>query len=107
MPTIATHVWRPSSARTIVLDSFVPVPRGTTAAAAPPLSWPVKDPADILDYQFDIAPALVGNDGDSIATLDVLITPSTPGDLVLQRSAVDGASAVLWFASGRAGTTYT
>ncbi len=58
MPTAASHVWRPSSARAVVLDSFVPVPRGSTAATPRPLAWPVKDPADVLDYLFDISAAL-------------------------------------------------
>ena len=48
----------PVPARTITLDAFVPVPRGSAAhgsgAALP--SWPLKDPNDLLDYQFDIAP---------------------------------------------------
>ena len=47
------------------------------------MNWPTKDPIDILDYQFDISPALIGNDGDAIATLDVTIEPAQPGDLTL------------------------
>lgn len=94
MPTTASHVWRPSAARTITLDAFIPVPRGTTATAPSPLSWPLKDPGDLLDYQFDIAPALIGNDGDAIATLDIAISPSNPGDLALTATAADGTRAV-------------
>ena len=104
--TPATHIWRPSVARLLVLDSFVPVPRGTIAAALPPLQWPAKDPLDVLDYQFDIAPALAGNRGEAISTLDVGITPSAPGDLWLSSAAADGVRAVLWLAGGQAGTTY-
>ena len=107
MPTIATHVWRPSSARRLLLDAFIPVGRGTTAVAPPMLAWPAKDPGDILDYQLDISPALVGNDGDNISTLDVQITPSLPGDLILMSAAADGTSAVLWFAAGQPNTTYS
>jgi hypothetical protein len=107
MPTTATHVWRPSSARVLLLDSFVPVPRGSVAVALPPLSWPAKDPADVLDYQFDISAALVGNDGDAIASLDVTISPDAPGDLTVTASSADGAAAVLWLAGGQSGTTYT
>src|SRR4051812_6374364 len=81
MATTANHVWRPSASRTLVLDGFVPGPRGLPARKPGPMRWPAKDPADVLDYQFDIAPALSGNDGDAIATLDVIITPSDPGDL--------------------------
>ncbi len=107
MPTTASHVWRPSAARTITLDAFIPVPRGTTATVPSPLSWPLKDPADLLDYQFDIAPALIGNDGDAIATLDIAIIPSNSGDLALTATAADGTRAVLWLSGGIPGTTYT
>ena len=106
MPTPATHIWKPSTARTVVLDAFVPVPRGSSAVAPPPLNWPTKDPIDVLDYRLDIAPALVGNDEDSIATLDVSIAPSNPGDLALNSVTADGCSAVLWLSGGQAGTVY-
>lgn len=107
MPTPATHAWKPSNARSVSIDSFVPVPRGTTAIAPAPLNWPAKDPGDVLDYILDIAPAIVGNDGDSIATLDVAVTPSNPGDLVVQSATTDGSQIVLWLASGFAGTVYS
>jgi hypothetical protein len=90
-----------------VLDSFIGVPRGTAAVARPPLSWAAKDPADLLDYQFDISPAVVGNPADGIATLDVAINPSDPGDLVLSSATADGTVAVMWFSGGQAGTVYT
>lgn len=105
--TPATRVWRPSVARLLVLDTFVPTPRGTPASALPPLQWPAKDPGDVLDYQFDIAPATTGNPGDAISTLDVAIGPSAPGDLSLASAAADGARAVLWLGGGQAGTVYT
>ena len=107
MPTQASHVWKPSSARTVTLDSFIPVARGAIATAPAPLNWPTKDPADILDYQLDISPAFVGNDGDSIETIDAAISPSNPGDLTLNAATADGGRAVFWFAQGQAGTTYT
>ena len=107
MSTIATHVWRPSNARRILLDAFVPVARGATVTTLPMPSWPTKDPADILDYQLDISSALIGNDGDSIVTLDVQIAPSMPGDLTLTSSAVDGPSAIFWFTGGQTNTVYS
>ena len=107
MPTTATHVWRPSAARTITLDAFVPVPRGTIAQPPALLSWPLKDPNDLLDYQFDIAPALIGNDGDAISTLDITIFPSATGDLALASTTADGSRAVLWLSAGQSGTIYT
>jgi hypothetical protein len=89
------------------VDGFVPVPRGTPAGATTPLCWPAKDPADVLDYRLDITAALVGNEGDGIATLDVAIFPANPGDLVLSSAVADGPAAVLWLSGGQAGTTYT
>ena len=61
----------------------------------------------MLDYQFDISPALVGNDGDAIATLDVTIEPANPGDLVLNSATTDGALAIVWLSGGQPGTIYT
>ena len=107
MATTANHVWKPSAARVLVMDGFIAGPRGVPVTAPTAPSWPTKDPADVLDYQFDIAPALTGNDGDAVATLDVTITPANPGDLSLASAAADGARAVLWLQGGLAGTTYT
>ena len=107
MTTPATHIWKPSTARTVLLDTFIPVPRGSAAIAPAPLNWPTKDPADVLDYQFDISPALVGNDSDAIATLDVTIEPANPGDLTLNSATADGPVAVLWLAGGQPGIVYT
>ena len=107
MATTANHIWRPSAARVLVLDGFLPGPRGFPPHTPALPAWPAKDPADVLDYQFDIAPALTGNDGDALATLDVAISPAAPGDLSLASAVADGARAVLWLQGGQAGTTYT
>ena len=107
MATTTSHVWRPSASRLLALEGFVPGPRGIPARPPLPLIWPAKDPGDVLDYQLDVAPALTGNDGDVIATLDVMITPSNSGDLSLVSSAADGTRAIVWLQGGTAGTTYT
>lgn len=107
MPTPVSHVWKPSSARVVVIDSFIPVPRGAAVIAPPPLNWPTKDPADVLDYKVDITPAVAGNDGDFIATLDVTSSPAGPGDIVIQSAVADGTTAVLWLAGGQVGAIYT
>ena len=107
MATPATHVWKPSTARTVVIDSFIPVPRGSTAVAPPPLNWPAKDPNDVLDYRLDIAPAIIGNDGDSIASIDISISPNEPGDLNINSVTADGTAAIFWLSAGQAGTVYT
>lgn len=107
MSTTVSHVWKPSHARLVTIDSFVPVPRGTMAVAPLPLNWPAKDPGDVLDYILDIGPAIVGNDGDGIATLAVTASPSNPGDLVVQSTTADGSRIVIWLSEGQAGTIYT
>lgn len=110
MATPAQHVILPSRVRTIVLDGALPRPRGAPTAGPGQCrlpAWPTKDPADVLDYAFDIAPALCGNPGDAIATLDVTIEPSNPGDLSLASAAADGLRCVLWLQGGRPGTNYT
>jgi len=107
MTTPANHTWRPSNARYVQIDGFVPTPRGPNVPPAAPLAWPAKDPGDTLDYVFDISPALTANPGDTIATLDVATSPSEPGDLALASSTADGAWAVLWLTGGQPQTTYT
>jgi hypothetical protein len=107
MSTPASHTWRPSNARYVQIDGFVPTPRGPQIPPAAPLMWPAKDPGDTLDYVFDISPALTANPGDTIATLDTAISPNHPGDLTLAASSADGAWAVLWLSGGQALTTYT
>jgi hypothetical protein len=107
MSTTVSHVWKPSHARLVTVDSFIPVPRGTTAIAPPPLNWPTKGPGDVLDYILDIGPAIVGNDGDGIATLSVSVVPFNPGDLVVQSTTADGSRIILWLREGQAGTVYT
>jgi hypothetical protein len=107
MPTPASHVWRPSCARFVAIDSFVPLPRGSSAVAPPLLNWPTKDPGDTLDYEVDISPALVGNDGDSIATIDATIAPDSAGDLSVISMTADGSRCIFWLTAGQSGTTYT
>jgi hypothetical protein len=107
MSMTINHVWKPSNARLATIDSFIPVPRGTAGTAPPPMNWPTKDPGDILDYILDIGPAIVGNDGDGIATLSVSLSPSNPGDLVVQSTTADGSRIILWLSEGQAGTIYT
>jgi hypothetical protein len=65
MPTPATHVWKPSNARTVVLDSFIPVATRILRHAPPPLNFGQPKTPPTLDYQFDISPGAHG-DGDAI-----------------------------------------
>ena len=107
MPTPVGHVWRPSNARVVVLDDFIPVPRGSKSPTPVALSWPAKDPSDILDYILDLSAAFVGNDGDGITEIDVAIAPDKPGDLTLKSVIADGVAVILWLSSGQPATDYT
>lgn len=108
MATQANHSWKPSVSRVLTITGFERRPRDASPlpAAGTVTAWPPKDPADVLDYAYDISPALRGDEGDSIATLDVTITPGLTGDLALAASSVDGRIAILWLEAGQSGTTY-
>jgi hypothetical protein len=115
MSSSVTHSWTPSAARILAITGFWPRPRGAplgaavlAAGATPALpAWPPKDPADVLDYVYDIAPALFGDEGDSITQLDVTIVPSGTGALTLSASSANGQRAILWLGAGQSGTTYS
>ena len=107
MPTLVSHVWKPSKARSITIDGFIPSPRGSSTATPAPLNWPSKDPGDTLDYQLNIEPALTGNEGDCVESVDIDINPAQPGDLSADTVTADGYIIVLWMSGGQAGTTYT
>jgi hypothetical protein len=106
--TPAVHSWKPSAARTLTISGFMPRARG--ACPAPSTSstaaWPAKDPADVLDYVYDIGPAVWGDEGDTIAFLNVTISPAAAGDLTLASSTSNGHRAILWLSDGQSGTTY-
>lgn len=107
MTTTAVHLWKPSGSRIITIDSFIPVPRGGSVSTPLPLHWAAKDPQDVLDYQLDISPALVGDEGDFIASIDVACSPNGPDDLAITSSAADGSRVVIWISGGIAGIVYT
>jgi hypothetical protein len=106
--TPAVHSWKPSAARTLTISGFTPRARGAGPAIPPgtTAAWPAKDPADVLDYVYDIAPAIWGDEGDSIAFLTVTISPAATGDLTLASSTTNGHQAILWLSAGQSGTTY-
>ncbi|MCB8880423.1 hypothetical protein ACELLULO517_09280 [Acidisoma cellulosilytica] len=105
MATQANYSWKPSAARLLTIAGFEPRPRGTIPTGRAN-AWPPKDPADVLDYSYDISPALWGDEGDTIAFLDVTITPGAAGDVTLNSSSADGRCAILWLGGGQSGTTY-
>jgi hypothetical protein len=107
MTTMVSHIWKPSPSRIIAIDGFVPVPRGSSASTPPPLSWAPKDPGDVLDYQLNLQPALIGNEGDTIESVDVGVDPSQAGDLSVDSVSADGYRIIFWVSGGQANVTYT
>lgn len=101
------HSYKPSNARLLTLGGFTPVPRGAVAAPPAMPSWPVKDPNDLLDYAVDLSPAVVGDDGDSAVSVNVISSPSSTGDVVINSISSDGLLVVLWIGGGNTGTIYT
>jgi hypothetical protein len=101
---MVTHAWKPSSARCVVLDGLLPLPRGASLPTPQPLTWPPKDPSDVLDYEVDATQALLGNDRDVITSISVMVQPSN--ELLPGQVFADGPVAVIWFSSGVPGTTY-
>jgi hypothetical protein len=107
MPAQPSHIWKPSNARLVVLDTYVPLARASALSAQPPLTWPVKDPNDLLDFVLDLSPAVAGDEGDAIASVSASVSPSSdPDDLTVVQLGTDGLTAVLWLAAGVTGTTY-
>jgi hypothetical protein len=102
----AGTVWRPSNARRVALDGFSPVPRGGAGRAQSILIWPEKDPSDVLDYEIDIGPAILGNEGDAITAINITATPAATNDITITRVAADGDIVVVWISGGVAGTIY-
>lgn len=99
-------VWRPSNARRVVLDGFSPVPRGGTGRGPSILIWPEKDPSDVLDYEIDIGPAILGNESDGVAAINISATPAGTNDITITKVATDGDTVVVWISGGVAGTIY-
>jgi ribosomal protein S28E/S33 len=105
--TAVPQVWRPSGARMVALDGLLPLPRGVLPSDLPPLVWPAKDPADVLDYALDATAALAGDETDRVATVAVTIVPqASSADLQLGNVVADGAVVVMWLSGGQAGTVY-
>ena len=100
-------LWQPANARVVSLDGLLPLPRGVLPTDLPPPIWPAKDPGDVLDYTLDLSAALAGDPTDQVVSIAVTTQPGGgPGDLVAGRMVASGASAVVWFSAGVAGTTY-
>ena len=65
----------------------------------PILTWPEKDPDDLLDYALDFGPQF--GDGDQ-----VVATEFVADGLTIHAQLADGNLAVVWLAGGLSGSRY-
>ena len=65
------------------------------------LSWPSKDPGEVLDYQIDWSALLDGDTIDS-STFDVL-----SGSVVVDSSSIDNVTTTVWLSGGTLNETCT
>lgn len=63
------------------------------------LTWPDKDPDEVLDYKLDWAPRLAG---DTIATSNWEV----PAGIIQDRDTSDATSSTIWLADGEIGHRY-
>lgn len=77
------------------------------------LSWPEKDPEEVLDYPVQFDDWLVsGCDIDGVGSPPTVIqegtsTPTGLTDLVVDATYVSGKSIVVWLSGGTTGDSYT
>ncbi len=60
------------------------------------LTWPSKDPSEVLDYQIDWSPLL---DTDTILTSTWVV----PAGLTIQSQSLTGTTATIWLSGGLEG----
>lgn len=65
------------------------------------ISWPAKDPDDVLDYSIDFS-AILEADVDTIAS----VVWTFPAGLTKDSQGEDAGVAVVWISGGTAGTRY-
>lgn len=93
----------PSPARRLIVPRRDASPRGFVPAPLR-LRWPDKGPADRLDYSLDLTALL--DPGDTVSAFSAAVSPSLPGGLVIDATAVGGAVAIVWLGDGVAGVEY-
>ena len=106
--TPAVHSWKPSAARTLTISGFMPRPRGacppTPPGSSPPGRPKTRPTCSTMSTTY--RPAIWGDEGDSIAFLNITISPAAAGDLTVASTTSNGHQAILWLSAGQSGTTY-
>ncbi len=92
--------FKPAASRTVVyaLSGRAPAPQ--------PLAWPMKVPADVLDYSLDLRPWLADG-GDSVEACSAqFITTGISGDFEITKPPSPANVLTLWLGGGTPGTIY-
>lgn len=93
----------PSPARRLTVPRRDASPRGFIPGALP-LRWPDKEPGAILDYSLDVSNLL--DSTDALSSVTASVSPSVPGGLVIDSTAITGNVATAWLGDGVAGVEY-
>lgn len=67
------------------------------------LSWPAKDPDEVLDYQINWSASLYGLDGDDTITASTWIVPA---GIAKNAESHNDDTTTIWLSGGTAGSTY-
>lgn len=67
------------------------------------LSWPTKDPNDVLDYEVDWSDWLTASGSDTISTSTWIV----PSGITKNSDSSTTTTTTIWLSSGTAGTSYS
>lgn len=77
-----------------------------TPSWKPPLSWPMAEPDDHLDYGLDVS-AAISDASDTITSASACVAPSGVGEVVASNLSVSNNVITLYLTGGVAGRQYT
>lgn len=68
------------------------------------LTWPPKDPEEVLDYTIDWSDRM---SGDTITTSEWEMDPDNDDELLIEDSnSISGENTIIWLSGGTLGETY-
>jgi hypothetical protein len=63
------------------------------------LTWPTKEPDEVLDFQID-ATSKIADSADTIISASVAVAPSGPGEMIPMQITVAGSFITVWLSGG-------
>ena len=97
----------PSPARTIPYVGWANI--GSLSPAPLPMVWPVKEPADVLDYSVNVTAWLNDGGEDTLASVTVTPLSTVPGDVAIATPLIVTQPGLItaWLSYGQAGANYS